>query len=634
MQRHGPIDLPAFVAQHQELLALERREELAQQERLLAEQNEAELEDAGVLLRRLQPVDLEPGLGGLVEATLISSKKGDLPAHRFLPGDVVALDGGKDTPRCNGIVAAVKHAAITVAFDGELELDLPPLCRLLRLSPDLTFRRMHEALQGLLRAPEPNRRQLREVCFAGRAPAFDERRTPPLPLDARLDDCQRRAVLGALAAEHVALIHGPPGTGKTTAIAELLRQSVARGETVLAAAPSNVAVDNLAERLIAMGLQVVRIGQPVRMLDTVASRALPVLVHEAPEQKLRKDCRRQLHDVRRRWLRASREERRELRDEQRRLTNELRTLERAIVRGILDEADVVLATLTGAGDALLQGMPFDLVVIDEAAQAFEAAAWIAGLRGQKLVLAGDHCQLPPTVMSQQAKADGLDVTLFERLAQGPFADALVLPLTTQHRMHRSIQRWSNERFYGGRLVPSPKVAEHLLHELPDVAVDDATMHPLLFLDTAGCGHDETTGDEEGSKSNPGEAAIAAAHVRLLLDAGVKATDIAVIAPYTAQVRKLRERLGGVEGLEIGSIDGLQGREKEAVVLSLVRSNERGENGFLRELRRLNVALTRARRHLCVIGDSATLAQDDGLASLVDCLQQQGEHRSAWGLADG
>jgi ATP-dependent RNA/DNA helicase IGHMBP2 len=198
----------------------------------------------------------------------------------------------------------------------------------------------------------------------------------------------------------------------------------------------------------------------------------------------------------------------------------------------------------------------------------------------------------------------------------------------------SIQRWSSATFYDSRLVPADIVKSHRLCELPQVTETEDTASPLLFLDTAGCGHDETAGDDDGSRSNPGEAAIAAGHVARLIEAGVRPDQIAVVTPYSAQVRLLRDRLSGYEGLEVGTIDGLQGREKEAIVLSLVRSNERGEVGFLAELRRLNVAMTRARRHLCVIADSATIAQHEDIAKVIDWLQSAGEHRSAWGLGSG
>lgn len=639
------MDQIAFVARHQQLLQQERREEVAETQRLLAERTETELEARGVLLRRLAVVDLEPGLGGVLHAVLQPSRGGPLPPHRFAPGDVVGIDGGEAERKdggsaTTGTVARVRFDQLIVAIDAD-DVDLPPVVRVVRVAADITYRRLGEAL-GQLRAFGPDAprgdrslelRRLVDVCFLRKEPVYAARPTGDelQPLDPALDPSQRHAVAHALAAEQLALIHGPPGTGKTTTVVEVIRQALLRGDHVLACAPSNVAVDNLAEKLLARGVAIVRIGHPVRVLPAVAEHTLAARVQAADEQRVLKDVRRELQQVQRKFLRASRHERHDLRELQRRLRAELRQLERAIVQGLLDTADVVLATTTGAGDPVLGDRTFDLVVVDEAAQALEAATWLPLLRAKRAVLAGDHCQLPPTVVSAAAAAGGLATTLFERLAEPPLGAQLSRMLTTQYRMHALIQGWSAATFYGGALVPAPAVADHLLCQLPDVHTTDATTVPLLFLDTAGCGHDESAGHDDESKQNDGEAAVVAAHVLALLDAGVRPTDLAVVTPYSAQVRLLRDRLGERDGLEIGTVDGLQGREKEAIVLSLVRSNERGEVGFLAELRRLNVALTRARRHLCVVGDSATLSAHQGLAALVEHLQRHGEHRSAWGL---
>lgn len=631
--QRADLDPVAFAHLHQRLLQQERAAEIAETERQLRSQPESALEEQGVLLRRLEVKDLEPGLGGALHAVLQPSRGGRLPPHRFAPGDVVAVDDGTEATALTATVASVRPDQVVVAIEDDGDVDLPPLLRLRRLAPDVTFRRMHDALTWLKAGPGPEQKRLVEVAFGQREPSFLSDRPWPLPPDPRLDESQREAVAHALHAEQLALVHGPPGTGKTTAVVELIRQSCARGEHVLACAPSNVAVDNLVERLVQAGLRVVRLGHPVRVLPAVVQHTLSVLVQEAPEQKLLKDVRHELRDVQRRFLRAARSQRAELRQEQRRLRDEQRTLERAIVQGLLDSADVVCATTTGAGDVVLQGRLFDLAVVDEAAQAFEAATWLALKKARKGVLAGDHMQLPPTVTNEEAAREGLARTMFERLALGEPGKALARMLTTQYRMHELVQAWSAKRFYGGRLAPHESVRSHRLCDLPDVVTTEETEAPLCFVDTAGCGHDESEGQEDGSKSNEGEAKVVAAHVRSLVEAGVQPQQIAVITPYSAQVRLLRDRLSGFEGLEIGTVDGLQGREKEAVVLSLVRSNERGEVGFLAELRRLNVALTRARRHLCVVGDSATIAQHAELASLVDHLQATGVHRSAWGLGD-
>ncbi|MBL8726994.1 MAG: AAA family ATPase [Planctomycetes bacterium] len=628
------MDRRAFVHEQVRLLDLERDAEIEAAERLLRLRSDAELVARGVTLLRLEVADLEPGFGGRLHAILRPSRGLGLPSHRFGPGDVVAVRANRDdAPLCTGVFVRARGDQVTVALDDE-DVDLPGLVRIDQIATDVTFRRLGAALRDLLRDRKGEDNRYLDVLFGEREPGFTARPTADgvTWLDTTLDASQREAIALALRAEHVALIHGPPGTGKTTATVELIRHVVANGERVLACAPSNVAVDNLAERLVRAGLRVVRLGHPARVQARVRDVSLAELVAQAPEKKLLRDVRREIDQGLRLVQRAkNRADRAAAREQVRGLRRELRQLEGAITRGLIDAADVVLATTSGAADPLLVDTAFGLVVVDEAAQALEAACWIPLQRARRVVLIGDHRQLPPTIQSAEAASAGLATTLFERLAAMPSAAAFTCMLTTQYRMHERIMAWSAARFYDGRLTAAAAVAHHLLTDLPDVATTEWTSEALCFVDTAGCGHDETIGDDEGSKSNVGEAGLVVQIVTALLDAGVPAATIAVVTPYNAQVQLLRERLGGVDGLEIGTVDGLQGREKEAVVVSLVRSNEAGEVGFLAELRRLNVALTRARRHLTIVGDSATLAHHPDLRQLVDHLQQHACYRSAFEL---
>jgi predicted DNA helicase len=304
-----------------------------------------------------------------------------------------------------------------------------------------------------------------------------------------------------------------------------------------------------------------------------------------------------------------------------------RRLEAGAAGRILDSADVLCATLTGLDPDLLGDRRFDLAVIDEAAQATEPACWIPALRADRLVLAGDHMQLPPTIVSAEAARGGLSVSLTERLVAdlGPGISRM---LAVQYRMHEAIMGFSSAEFYGGGLVADASVGGHLLADLPGVARNDLTASPLEFIDTAGAGYDEQQEPDGSSRLNPREAELVAARVRALLDAGVGPRQIAVIAPYAAQARLLRERLAG-DGLEIDTVDGFQGREKEAVVVTLVRSNPAGEIGFLSDVRRMNVALTRARRKLIVVGDSATVTAHEFYRRLVEYFERHGGYRSVW-----
>ena len=624
-----------FAARHRGLLQLERAAEIAERERLLRDCSDAELVARGVTLLRMEVVDLEPGFAGRLHATLRPSRGGDLPPHRFGPGDVAAIRGasGEGGAVVAAVVVRARAAEVIVALDAELD-ELPPLVRLDRMTTDVTYRRLDQALRELGRDADRDRARFLDVIFGERASAPFEPRAIGTWFDAGLDASQRDAVATALAAPQVARIHGPPGTGKTTALVELCRQAVAAGERLLACAPSNVAVDNLAAKLAAAGVRVVRLGHPARMQQDARDVSLAKQLADSPDQRVLRDSRRDLDQALRALQKArGRHERSAARAELRRLRDERRHLERAVTRGIVDGADVVLATTTGAAEADIGERAFDRVVIDEAGQALEAACWIAMRHADRVVLAGDHLQLPPTVRSVEAAAGGLTRTLFERLADQETTASASRMLTVQYRMHEQVMGWSSQTFYEGRLSAAAAVARHRLVDLPDVASNPWTEEPLVFVDTAGCGHEETAEREEASRHNPGEAALVARIVGELLEAGVAARDVAVITPYNAQAQRLRERLPDL-ALEIGTVDGLQGREKEAVVVSLVRSNDRGEVGFLADLRRLNVATTRARRHLTVIGDSATLACDAGLCALVEHLQQHACYRSAFELGDG
>eukprot|EP00882_Tetradesmus_deserticola_P026838 GHRQ01029647.1.p1 GENE.GHRQ01029647.1~~GHRQ01029647.1.p1 ORF type:complete len:532 (+),score=217.63 GHRQ01029647.1:349-1944(+) len=415
-----------------------------------------------------------------------------------------------------------------------------------------------------------------EPRFAAAAPAWKA-------VNTRLDESQRRAVELALRAQDVALIHGPPGTGKTTAVVEVILQEVARGSRVLAAAASNIAVDNLVERLAAAApkVKLVRVGHPARLLPQVIDKSLEAQVLRSDNSSLARDCRRDMQQLNRQlvklesWKRA---ERRQVRAELRQLAKEERQRQQKALQEVLDGAQVMCCTLTGALHPQLHGQAFDVAVIDEAAQALEAACWTALLKARRAVLAGDHLQLPPTVMSEAAAKAGLSNTLFERL-QGSLGPAASCMLTVQYRMNAAIMNWSNQELYGGQLQAHESVAAHTLADLPSVSSNGSASNEaaselptMLLIDTAGCEFDECQEQDGDSRYNQGEAQAALAHVQRLLAAGLAPTDVGIITPYSAQVALLRElrpeKLAG--SLEISTVDGFQGREKEAIVISMVR----------------------------------------------------------------
>jgi predicted DNA helicase len=315
-----------------------------------------------------------------------------------------------------------------------------------------------------------------------------------------------------------------------------------------------------------------------------------------------------------------------MRIEARALLADARRLEAQAVQHILDTADILCATTTGLDDELLGDRRFDLVVIDEACQSTEPGCWLALLRAERVVLAGDHKQLPPTVLSDEAARGGYGASLFERLTEQDAS--LVRRLDVQYRMHQAIMDFSSLEFYDADLLAHESVRAHLLADLPEIQRSALTEAPLLFVDTAGAGYDEEPEPDGESRRNPREAQWIAAQARLLVEHGLAPSQIGIITPYAAQARLLRELLPG-DAWEVDTVDGFQGREKEAILISLVRSNDRHEVGFLSDVRRMNVAMTRARRKLTVVGDSATLAGEPFYARLIEHFERQGAYRSIW-----
>ncbi|XP_009989904.1 PREDICTED: DNA-binding protein SMUBP-2, partial [Tauraco erythrolophus] len=394
-----------------------------------------------------------------------------------------------------------------------------------------------------------------------------------------LDASQREAVSFSLAQRELAIIHGPPGTGKTTTLVEIILQAVQQGLKVLCCAPSNVAVDNLVERLAGCKARILRLGHPARLLEPIQQHSLDAVLARSDNAQIVADIRKDIDQAFAKTRKAQdKGERGHFLCEIKALRKELKEREETAMAAALTHASVVLATNTGASsDGPLKLLPenhFDLVVIDECAQALEASCWIPLLKAGKCILAGDHKQLPPTVISHKAAAKGLSLSLMERLI-ARYGDKAVRMLTVQYRMHQAIMQWASSELYGGRLTAHPSVAQHLLRDLPGVTSMEETTIPLLLIDTAGCGLFELEVEDEQSKGNPGEVQLAGLHIRALVEAGVKAQDIAVVAPYNLQVDMLREHLcHRYPELEIKSVDGFQGREKEAVVLSFVRSNRK------------------------------------------------------------
>ncbi|XP_038663403.1 DNA-binding protein SMUBP-2 [Scyliorhinus canicula] len=638
-----------FVSQNLELLQEERAAEIEETRAWQENISVKELQRRGVCLLKLQVVSQKTGLYGRFLVNFEPRRhetNAALPSNNFSSGDIVGLyDSQGSAPLdqlASGIVTRITQNSITVAFDepsDKLNFDSNCSYKLLKLANDVTYKRLKNALKALSQYHVGPTSNLIDVLFGASEPSSpSENLKSPELYNPCLDDSQKEAVHFALSQKEVAIIHGPPGTGKTTTVVEIILQAIKQGLKVLCCAPSNIAVDNLVERLAQFKAQVLRLGHPARLLESIHRHSLDAVLAHSDNTQIVMDIRKDIDQAFGKLKKAQeRGEKVHFRGEIKTLKKELRAREETAIVQILKKASVVLATNTGASNdgplKLLSNDYFDLVVIDECAQALEASCWIPLLKAPKCILAGDHKQLPPTIISHKAAANGLSLSLMERLIQR-FGEQVVRMLTVQYRMHDAIMQWASKQMYYGRLTAHKMVAEHLLKDLPGVASTEETKIPMLLIDTSGCGLLELDEEDEQSKGNKGEVQIVAMHIQALTEAGVSPKDVAVIAPYNLQVQLLRKELSNkYPELEIKSVDGFQGREKEAVVLSLVRSNRTGEVGFLAEDRRINVAVTRARRHLMVVCDVRTVSTHPFLKSLTDYMTEHGEMRTAFEYCD-
>ncbi|XP_022634850.1 DNA-binding protein SMUBP-2 isoform X1 [Vigna radiata var. radiata] len=634
-----PLSLQQFISVTAPLLDLEKEAEISSSIATGASRNLDTAQKRGSTILNLKCIDVQTGLMGksLIE---FQSTKGDvLPAHKFGTHDVVVLKLNKadlGSPALGqGVVYRLKDSSITVAFDDIPEDGLNSPLRLEKVANEVTYRRMKDALiqlsKGVHRGPASD---LIPVLFGERQPAVSKKDISFTPYNRNLDQSQKEAVLKALSSKNVFLLHGPPGTGKTTTVVEIILQEVKRGSKILACAASNIAVDNIVERLVPHRVKLVRLGHPARLLPQVLDSALDAQVLRGDNSGLANDIRKEMKALNGKLLKTKdRNTRKDIQRELRTLSKEERKRQQLAVTDVLKSADVILTTLIGAFSKKLDSTSFDLVIIDEAAQALEIACWIPLLKGSRCILAGDHLQLPPTIQSVEAEKKGLGRTLFERLAE-TYGDEITSMLTVQYRMHELIMDWSSKELYNSKIKAHASVSAHMLYDLDGVKRTSSTEPTLLLVDTAGCDMEEKK-DEEDSTFNEGEAEVTVAHAKRLVQSGVLPSDIGIITPYAAQVvllKILKNKEDRLKDVEISTVDGFQGREKEAIIISMVRSNSKKEYifqvGFLSDRRRMNVAVTRSRRQCCLVCDTETVSGDGFLKRLIEYFEEHGEYLSA------
>ncbi len=526
-----------------------------------------------------------------------------------------------------GTVSYVDGNRMVVAIpEGHtLELQNSPLPLGVQLFFDETsYRFMFDALERVMNAKGTRLAYLRDL-FYSHQPAgtftFDAMRFP------WLNASQERAVNDVLRAKDVRVLHGPPGTGKTTTLVEAINETLKRETQVLVCAQSNTAVDWISEKLVDCGIPVLRLGNPTRVNDKMLSFTYEHRFADHPDYPKLWQVRRTMREMRRR----RRESGERFHQKIERLKEVAVELEVRINADIFGQARVIASTLVGAGNKLLDGHKFGTLFIDEAAQALEAACWIPIRRAGRVIFAGDHCQLPPTVKSLEALKGGLGTTLMERIVNNK--PECVSLLEVQYRMNDEIMQFSSDYFYHGRMRSAPEVAHRVIHE------GDA---PILWFDTSAInlGEDEQDNFREQfigeifGRVNKGEAGLTLSLLQIyfqrvgkqyILDNRI---DVGIISPYRAQVqyikRLIRKRVFFKPFrhlITVNTVDGFQGQERDMILISLVRANDAGQIGFLRDLRRMNVAITRARMKLFILGDAPTMTRHPFYRRLFNYIQR-------------
>lgn len=624
------------------LLLQEKHEDLQQYKHSLSGTSLAERRKQGICW---YPVAIEKTQFDSGERLLVkvSRPKEHQESHGFQSGKLVSLfvntgQKGEEEQTVNGVVNQVKgqEMLITINADKVPEWINDGKAGVQLLFDENSYLEMERAMRLMIEGTHERTVSFRNILLGDGEAQFNAIHPFVSPC---LNASQNEALQKVLSANDLAIVHGPPGTGKTTTLVEAIIQTLKTEPQVLVCAPSNAAIDLLVEKLDAAGVNALRIGHPARVTQENLNHTLDSRIAHHPNYRDLKMVKRRIDELRdtafkfkRNFGPEERQQRRELLEEADALKGEAGQLSFYITNDILSNAQVIATTLVGAANQAVRDRKFRTVFIDEAAQALESATWIPILKAQRVIFAGDHCQLPPTIKSQQAAKNGLEQTLFEKAIQRNQADVM---LKEQYRMNVAIMTFSSRHFYQSQLVAHPLVATQKLF------ADDL---PVEFIDTAGCGFFEQNDNESHSVCNKEEAELVVRHFRLYQQLVRASTgndelgSIGVISPYRAQTVYLKQLFSFLpddessDKLTVNTVDSFQGQERDIIYISLTRSNEKGIIGFLSDTRRMNVAMTRARKKLVIVGDSATMGNHPFYGAMLDYFGEIGAYRSAFEFA--
>lgn len=621
---------------YKQLLVAIEKERLAEEtyySEIAKQKTDKEKIEAGILLASLVLNKKYYTIGEYVEVQLEQTKNFDKPNKFKVGAGVHLIHQGEETNHFRGTLSHKKKKEIGVIIQFDvISRDMLPDSGTYKLElvyDERPYKVMKSAVAEVIQSKDPHIIDLREGIRREANLDYTSQNAPMLwDIPDYLNKDQNQAISGILKAEQMGIIHGPPGTGKTTTLAALAKTILQREKKILVCAPSNNAVDLLAQKISELGINVVRIGNVTRINEKVAALTLDEKARNHPDWshikqiRIEAEAARKMAATRKRKFGTNeRRNRTEMYKESRELKKWAKDMQKKLLSSILGKCQVIATTLIGVSHSYMEGIRFETVIIDEASQCMEPECWNAMLKAKRVIFAGDHHQLPPTVKSKDAQQLGLANTLLDRMTDNIKHHYL---LKTQYRMNDAILSFSNERFYNGLLESALPNKNHRLNG------DDA---PIVFIDTSGCGYEETFDPKTRSLYNEGEYFILREHVLQNLEK-YSNIDIGIICPYAEQVRYIRGKVREdaellTLNIEINSIDGFQGQEKDLIIITLTRSNEMGIIGFLSDYRRLNVAMTRARKKLVIIGDGSTLSSNALYLDLINHIEQEGLLQSAW-----